>query len=224
MTRALEIARIVECAALVALAVVLSILAVHAIGVVTEIGATVDQASGAIAILDATLLAIERPCGNRASCGTLADVAKTLNTVRGATGEIEIAAKHEDARIGALDSQEAQIYADTHGALQNANDSLKQLHSDLQTADKAIGAMQPVESNLNDEVAAMQTATANVTALVANKDLQETLKNSADASKSMAAIADDTRQAVHNYLHPKWPRKVWNAVTGVGLTALKIVW
>jgi ABC-type transporter Mla subunit MlaD len=48
-------------------------------------------------------------------CGTLADLAKTLNTVRGTFGEIRIAANHENRNLGTLDTQEAKLFEDFDG-------------------------------------------------------------------------------------------------------------
>ncbi len=165
----------------------------------------------------ATMDAINRPCGNGQPCGTLADVAKTLHTIRGAAGQIEVAANHEDKRIGVLDAQEATIY-------HNTNTSLEQLRVDLATANTTIAGLQPVFVGLSKDAAAVQVTTESAHALLANKDLQATLTNTSHASAALAGIADDTRDAVHGYFHPKWPKKVWTAITGVGVTALKILW
>jgi hypothetical protein len=54
-------------------------------------------------------------------CGTLADVNRTLATVRGTFGQIEIAAHHEDRNLSTLDAQEAQLYADFHATTTNLN-------------------------------------------------------------------------------------------------------
>lgn len=174
---------------------------------------TNDVLRGAAATMDV----INRPCGGGKPCGTLADVAKTLGTVRGAAGQIEVAANHEDKRIGVLDAQEATIFT-------NTNASLLQFHADLLTANTTIASVQPVLSGLERDAQALQVTTESVSALVGNEDLRATLKNTSHASASLAAIADDTRQAVHAYFHPKWPHKVWTAVTGIGVTALKILW
>src|SRR5208282_2531660 len=56
-----------------------------------KMNATLDSINQAAAGLNATIQIVNRPCGKQA-CGTLADIAKTLNTVRGTAGEIEIAA------------------------------------------------------------------------------------------------------------------------------------
>jgi len=57
-------------------------------------------------------------------CGTLADLNRTLATVRGTFGRIEVAANHEDRNLASLDAQEAQLYADTHASITSFNSLL----------------------------------------------------------------------------------------------------
>ncbi len=57
-------------------------------------------------------------------CGTVADVGKTLNTVRGTFGQIETAANHENRNLSALDTQEATLFADFHGTATRTNTTL----------------------------------------------------------------------------------------------------
>src|SRR5665213_2755808 len=69
-------------------------------------GTTLDRAS-------AVLETVNRPCGAGKPCGTLADVAQTLGTVRMTFGQVLIAANHEDRNLATLDAQELQLFADT---------------------------------------------------------------------------------------------------------------
>lgn len=54
-------------------------------------------------------------------CGTLADVNRTLATVRGTVGQIEVAARHENSNLTNLDAQEKQLYTDVHTTTTNLN-------------------------------------------------------------------------------------------------------
>jgi hypothetical protein len=70
--------------------------------------------------LNAALDEINRDCDEAKTqkpCGTLADFAKMLKTFRGAAGQVEVAARHENENLSTLDTQEAQLFADTHGDL-----------------------------------------------------------------------------------------------------------
>ena len=71
-------------------------------------------------------------------CGTLADVAKTLNTVRGTFGEIRIAANHENRNLGTLDTQEATLFDDFHGTATRANTSLDIFNTRLGSKDVTV--------------------------------------------------------------------------------------
>lgn len=68
-----------------------------------------------------TLDLVNAPCGTTKPCGTLADANRTLATVRGTFGQIEVAANHEDKNLSTLDAQEAQLYLDFHATTTNLN-------------------------------------------------------------------------------------------------------
>ena len=100
--------------------------------VTDKVGTVLDGAT-------TTLTGLNRPCnvhvdladeGSTLSprvplpCGTLADVNRTLATVRGTFGRIEVAANHEDKNLTSLDAQEAQLYADTHASITSFNSLL----------------------------------------------------------------------------------------------------
>jgi hypothetical protein len=70
--------------------------------------------------LQQTVALINAPCVP-GPCGTVADVGKTLNTIRLTSGQIEIAANHEDNNLANLDNQENQVFVDTDTALKNFN-------------------------------------------------------------------------------------------------------
>lgn len=90
----------------------------HSLAVTDKVGTALDG-------IAATLDSVNRPCATAATgskpCGTLADVNRTLATVRGTFGQIEVAARHENRNLTTLDQQEAQLYEDTHAAVANFN-------------------------------------------------------------------------------------------------------
>ena len=169
--------------------------------------------------LTATLQAINRPCGAGKPCGTLADVAKTLNSARLTLGQVEIAANHEDSRIGVLDAQEAQIASDAHTLALKAGGTVDA----LTVAAKGI---QPVEQNAAGEISDMRTMTAGLTSMtpdlqVAAAELSATSQNVTQVSQHLNATTADVQQAVHSYLHPGWPKRIWSAITNTGMEAAK---
>ena len=138
---------------------------------------TVSSLQKTVQIMDGTLLAVNRPCVP-GPCGLLSDSAKTLNTVRGTFGQIEIAARHENKNLTTLDAQEAQLFSDTHQVLSGIAD-------DEQAARKSI-------KDLDD--------------LLISPDFLETIHNSKDISGSLAHMlqtgdAVETK-AAQPYLHP----------------------
>jgi len=138
--------------------------------------------------LNLAAVEINRPCGDSAPCGTLADVAKTLNTFRGTAGQLEVAANHEDSRLTLLDAQEQQL------ADQSATDLIK-----------------------------LGSAIDSITALTGNKDLTGSLAHLDTTSGAVAGMATDTEQYWHSVLHPKLAVRIYHAITGVGIDALKVL-
>lgn len=90
-----------------------------------QVGAQANRLGGVLDSTTETLGVINRDCPGglnpAKSCGTLADLNRTLATVRGTFGQIEVAARHENRQLGTLDAQELQLYTDTHVAVTNLN-------------------------------------------------------------------------------------------------------
>lgn len=169
--------------------------------------------------LTATLQAINRPCGSGKPCGTLADLAKTLNTARLTLGQLEIAANHEDQRIGLLDAQEAQIASDAHTLALKAGDTVDALTV-------AANGLQPVEQNAAGEISDMRTMTAGLSSTIPDiqrtaAELNATSQNVTQVSQHLNETTGDVQQAVHSYLHPTWPKRIWSAITNTGVEAAK---
>lgn len=168
------------------------------------------EASSARAVTDSlneTLAAINRPCGGGKPCGALADLAKTMNTLRMTAGQVEIAANHEDKRIGILDAQEAQIARDTHVALTSLNGTIR--------------GVQPVLDGATDEMRTLALATDKLDALLADPNLAAIAGNLNQVSVNLAGVTDnankitkDAADEVHSLTHP--PKKsFWRAVFAV---------
>lgn len=91
--------------------------------VVKKLGPVLDNLKDDTAKLGSSIDRVNAACVP-GPCGTIADVGKTLNTVRGTFGQIEFAANHEDRNLTTLDRQEAALFADFHGTATRANTSL----------------------------------------------------------------------------------------------------
>lgn len=164
---------------------------------------TAGQASASLAALTSALDTINRPCGAKAPCGTLADVAKTLNTIRGTAGQVEIAIHHEDGRLELLDAQETALFSDTHGVMSNASAALV-------SANTAVTSLEPMENQLTLEAKNLNATTANLNVLLSDPAIMAAIGNANSSLGHINATVADTQQAVHQWLHPSWPRKLWN--------------
>lgn len=91
--------------------------------VVKKAGPVLDGLDADTVKLGNSIDLVNAPCVP-GPCGTVADVGKTLNTVRGTFGQIEIAANHENRNLSTLDTQEATLFEDFHGTATRANTSL----------------------------------------------------------------------------------------------------
>ncbi|SEG56216.1 hypothetical protein SAMN05421819_3553 [Bryocella elongata] len=98
----------------------------RAVTVEDKAAGLVDETRGN---LGATFANINRPCGSKAPCGTLADLDRTLATFRGTAGEVEAALRHESAELDALNAQERTTADDAHGVLVSAKQVMDDYHA-----------------------------------------------------------------------------------------------
>jgi hypothetical protein len=137
-------------------------------------------------------------------CGTLADANQTLHTIRGAFGEVEVAAHHENAQLTKLDTQERDLFDDLHGVLGQSRETLASVSgfasaasATMRTVKETVAGAQPVLASLkttSDSLdGAAQALTTrlddpHVAALVANLDV--TAKDAADATGDVKTVFD----------------------------------
>lgn len=224
MQRALQIAKLGMLLCTCALLIAASVLCFEASLFVKNVGRNATEftetaradATAITANANRTLNEINRPCGGGHPCGTLADVAKTLGTIRGATGQLEVAAHHEDSRLAVLDAQEAQIFTDTHTLLQRGSIA-------VDTANATLAGLQPVESQLKVEAQSLNTATQNLSVLLANPQIPAAIAHANSSLAHIDATVADTQEAVHRWLHPSWPRKVWNGIQAFGVDVGRVL-
>jgi hypothetical protein len=169
---------------------------------------------------DAVLVTVNRPCGKDASCGTLADVAKTLNTIRGTAGQVEIAAAHENRQLGKIDAQEAQLYADVHATMLNLQEMTASLTEtslqatdDLKTVNMVIQGAQPVLAASAVAVGHADATLGHVDALVEDPAITKFLDASADTALQVDGTSTDVRKVAdkisNDFLNPP-PKHWWN--------------
>jgi hypothetical protein len=95
--------------------------------------------------------------GGKEKCGTLADLNQVFHTIRGAFGQVETAAKHEDAQLTTLDSQEKTLFDDVHGVMGDARETLKGAQGLTQVASGAIQTTQETIKGAQPALASLTT-------------------------------------------------------------------
>lgn len=158
-----------------------------------RIAASLDRLNGAAANLDQASAnlrdasaEIVRPCGGGAPCGTLADVNRTLGSIRLAAGQVTAASERERGQLDQANQQETTIALTAEGDLNRLGDAID-----------------------------------GVNGLVRNSDLTGSLKSLNTSLGAVSGMATDTQQALHKFLHPSWPKRVWGAVSGAGIAVAK---
>ena len=163
--------------------------------------------------LNPTVDALTRPCPVADKpgkpCGTIADANRTLATVRGTLGVIEIAGHHYDKQLSTLDKQEATIFQDIHGAAKDARGAI----ADVKTANGALGHVAPVldatrtalnglqsdEKGLRIDEDALNAKLTDPRVDQLMDSLNSTGKNTASMTASGAGILDDGHKLADHY-------------------------
>lgn len=162
----------------------------NANGLISQISGIVSTTQGQIAPLaaplqdaihnlDLALVAVNRPCitpnsvthNSVTPCGTLADVNRTLATIRGVFGQIEVGAHHFNGDLTKVDAAGAQLYQDVHSATAAATPLEQQATSTLGTVNGALNSPQ-----------AKQAATAGTSMVV---DGQRIVRDGADEADKL---------------------------------------
>ena len=132
-----------------------------------------NQLSEVTGNINNTLALVNRIC-LPGPCGILADVSKTLNTVRGTFGQIEVAANHEDRNLTTLDSQESQLFVDTHTTLTG---------------------FIPIQTGLSKTI-------FDADSLITSPDLIGTLHNFNTTTYNIGQTTGDFQSKFHAFLYP----------------------
>jgi len=147
---------------------------------------TLGQLDAASAGLNAAMAEINAPCIEGKPCGTLADVNRTLGSIRLASGQVTAFSEREQQQLDQVNKQETAVAQLTQ-----------------------------------EDLTKLGGAIDSVTALTDDRDLKGSLTHLNTTTGALAQMSTETAQAWHDTLHPKWPKRVWNAITGVGISAAK---
>jgi hypothetical protein len=142
-----------------------------------QIGSSASSVSGNIGTLSTgvgqILVTLNKPC-IPAPCGTLQDVAKTLNTIRLTAGNVDAIVSHEDKNLTNLDAQETQLFQDTH---------------------TVIAGFTPIQNNLDKTI-------LDIDQFIISPDLTGTIHNVNTTTGNLAASSTDFQNKFHSFLYP----------------------
>jgi len=171
------------------------------------------HADNTLMAVDGVLDDLDRPCGTSKPCGTLADVAKTLGTARGAIGQVEVAAAHENANLTTLYAQEQTLFKDLHTTAGKAQETLTALSGTAQASTETMRTTQTTIAGLEPLETAATATMRDTDALVASPDLKRMLAAVAGSSEHVQVITGDAQFMADKFAHP--PAKKWYQKIGI---------
>ena len=160
-------------------------------------------------------------------CGTLADMNRTLATVRGTFGQIEAAANHENKNLTTLDSQELALFTDLHLTAQAAARTADSLSgtataltgtataatATITTAGTTIAAFQPV-------LAAFTQDGKDLDSRINDPHVTNLVAHLAGMSASGDKMLADAQWKTHQLLHPDKVKLGFWGATWAGVKAI----
>lgn len=155
----------------------------------------ITHVDNSVTQVNTTLEAVNRPCGSDKPCGTLADLNKTLASVRLASGQVTALSQFERPQLEAINSQELQLFSDTHKVLNGLSDTTNSVNT-------AVVNLVPLENELDTEAQALQKSTRDFDALIQSPDVSETIHNFNVTSLEFSKTSTDFQTKFHAVLFP----------------------
>ncbi len=95
-------------------------------------------------------------------CGTLADFARTLTTIRGFAGTLEFAGRHLDKSLTTYDKQEADLAKNTNDMLANVNSTVNFAHNMMVSHQAFLDNLQRLAGNSADTMENVKGITGDI--------------------------------------------------------------
>lgn len=92
----------------------------------------------------------------------------------------------------------------------------------VNTTNDTVRDIQPLIASTQTSIDSLNKTTQDLDGLILDPNIKSTLANVTSTTNSVSGMASDTASYWHGLLHPSWPKRIWNAVTGVGLDAAKV--
>jgi hypothetical protein len=129
-----------------------------------------------------------------------------------------------DNSVLAITKSQTDITLHTVQSVDAATDAIKGLQKVTDSTSGLLASATGTVDDLRKQVdnpAIPQTFT-NVAALT--KQSVELAKQSTDTMQHLSGTTGEVQQAVHSYLHPTWPQRIWNILTNTGIEVAKFFW
>lgn len=157
------------------------------------------QAAQTLGTLNATLEHVNRNCGAMKPCGTLADVAKTLEAYRRTGALVNVAMRHEDRQLTTVDTRLGRLF-------DSGDVAIAKLNLLLDTANQSVAGLQPVEKQATELIAEAQPAAGKLPSIAKHVD---------GMTSSGDKMLADAQWKEHQLLHPtKKKLTFWGAIDG----------
>lgn len=177
------------------------------IGTAKKAEATVDYAGRAAQHID-KVAGISEDAANRERDFLRDELPRLASSARWIIGDARNSLSHVD---------------DLLGSLRQTSDGLND--SQHRIADATVGAingLQPTEKEIADTIPYIRKSVTDIDALALNPDVPRTLSNVQKVTANVDGTTADIRGAVHSYLHPTLPKRIWGWIEGTGLDVAKI--
>ena len=95
-------------------------------------------------------------------CGTLADIARALHTIRGFAGTLEVAGRHLDKSLGTYDRQEADLSKNTNAVLADLSGTIDFAHQLMVSHQQFLDNLQRLAGNSADTMNNVRDITSDL--------------------------------------------------------------
>lgn len=164
----------------------------------------------------ATLNKINADCVPGKPCGTLADVNQTLHTIRGTFGQVEVAAKHENAQLTTLDTQERDLFNGAQGVLKQSRETLRAAQGFASSASSATGTLketirdaQPALKSLAKTSHDLGKAAQALTARVNDPHVAQLMTHLDGTATNLDGATADVKTVFDRVAHPPPCKGKW---------------
>lgn len=179
-----------------------------------------SKAVGKLAVDSKDIIVMEQKYLQKDLPRTMGKIDISLDTLNGTLVSTKDTVENLDAAVIQTRMDEAkltnQLSGDSHAitvattqAVNSTNESVKRIGPMVDAAGQSVISIHKAATDLDD--------------IILDPDIKAALANVKETTGSVSGMADDTAHYWHGLLHPSWPKRIWNAVTGFGIDAAKVL-